>query len=121
MTDDQTAPPAPVGLGAAGQALWRDLAGEYELELHEVPLLAQAARLADVIAALDAVVAADGPMSVGSAGQPVVHPAVAEARQTRIALARLLGQVGFPSESGPAMTAAQRRATAAARTRWGAA
>lgn len=79
----------PKGLGNAGQALWRaihkGLPDGWELDEREVAILELAARQADAVAELEAIIAAEGTMAQGSTGQPVVHPAVMEARQGRLA------------------------------------
>lgn len=85
-------PDPPDGTGKSGQALWRDVLGKYDLEEHELALLREACRTVDDLDALAAVSARDG-MTLG----PKVHPAVVEARQLRIALARLLGALRLPS------------------------
>jgi hypothetical protein len=61
----------------------------------------------DLIAALEERVSQDGLTVTGSAGQPVAHPLIAELRQQRAALARLLSALGL--EDAPAMTFSQRQ------------
>lgn len=85
-------PGAPKGTGASGRALWRDVLGKYELEQHELALLREAVRTVTDLDKLAAVVAAEG-VTLGS--RP--HPALAESRQLRIALARLLGALRLPA------------------------
>lgn len=119
-TDPKPAPPGD--LGAAGQALWNsviaDVPAGWSLDEREYAILGLAARQADDLALLDAAVARDGAMSVGSKGQPVVHPALQEARQARITIGRLLGQLGLPDETGARGTAASLRGRRAAQARW---
>jgi hypothetical protein len=57
-------------------------------------------------------------MVLGSAGQPVLHPAVVEARQARLAISRLLGTLSLPDEEAEPRTVAGLRAQRAARSRW---
>lgn len=109
---------APAGLGKAGRALWRQITATYDLDAAERPLVEQACQLADRVAELEDQIATDGLMVAGSTGQPRLHPAVAEARQTRVALARCLGQVAFPDEQGRPMTASSVHAQGAAVIRW---
>lgn len=55
----------------------------------------------------------------GSAGQPRAHPALAELRQARTTLGRLLSQLDLPDEDGhtlPSPTTAKARR--AAQVRW---
>jgi hypothetical protein len=110
----------PAGLGKAGRGLWRDLTRRYEFDHEgELTILAAACRQLDSVAALEAAITADGLTVTGSTGQVRVHPAVAEARQGRLALSRLLSDLRIPSEDAgeteKRTTAAARRAAAA---RW---
>jgi hypothetical protein len=96
-------------LAPAGQRLWDAVAGQYELEQHEERLLLEAARTADLLDALAAEVAEDGPM-LGDK----VHPAVVELRQQRILLARLLTALRVPlggeaAETSPTPRLPERR------------
>lgn len=126
MTDQprRARPKAPAGLAARGRAFWRDVTGSYQLERDEVELLAEACRTLDLAEALQARIAADGPMTLGSMNQPRVHPAVGELRQARALLARLLGQLGLPpavadpAEDKAAKATTSELATRAARARW---
>lgn len=53
-------------------------------------VLEQAARVADIVAKLDAAIDADGAMLVGATGTTKTHPALTESRQQRLTLARLM-------------------------------
>ena len=112
------APAAPAELAAPGRKLWREVAGAYDLDVHERPILAEACRLADRAAELEAAIEADGLTVTGSAGQPRLNPAVAEVRQTRVALTRCLGAIAFPGEDGTPQKAANRHGRKAAVARW---
>lgn len=116
------APKAPAKLGDAGGALWRALTSAYEFEPPELVVLAAACRQADDIAALEQCILDDGLVVTGSAGQPRLSAAVTEARQGRLALARLLGDLAIPTADGESverpMTAASKRAQKAADARW---
>jgi hypothetical protein len=61
-------------------------------------LLVQACRLVDLLDGLHAVVERDGPVLTAPDGAVRVHPAVVEARQGRIALARLVAALRLPGE-----------------------
>lgn len=98
----------PVGLGKSGRALWRKLTENIGYELQELAYLEAACRLEDRAVELDALVEAEGLMVHGSKGQPVLHPAVAEARQARAEQARLLARVDWPTDAGRASTAGRR-------------
>lgn len=110
---------APAGLGGAGRALWARMTGRFVFEPGELVVLEAAARQADANAAVEELLATEGLVATGSQGQRRLAGAVAEARQGRLALARLLGQLALPSEedSRP-LTEAGRRAQKAANARW---
>jgi hypothetical protein len=100
----------PRDLGRAGRALFASVVAEFELNAAEVELLLAAARTADAVAALDAVVAADGTMTRTAEGdQPRVHPAVIEARLQRLALGRLVAALRLPQDEDEAAGRPQRR------------
>lgn len=122
-------PLPPDGLRESGRALWvailadlaaapADDAAGWELDARELVLLEQAARQADLVADLERVLVEDGLVVAGSQGQSRLNAAATELRQSRVALAKLLGELALPGEDGRAMTAAQRRAQHAARTRY---
>lgn len=91
MTEDRIAA-APTGAKAAGKRLWRSILAEYQLEEHEAALLREMVRTVDRLDQLHALVEADGVM-VGDR----LHPAMVEARQLRIALARLAAALRLPA------------------------
>lgn len=84
----------PRGLKAAGKRLWDDVVGEFELAEHELTLLEQAVRTADLCATLQASVDAyQGRLSTAG-GRSV--PELIELRQQRIVLARLITALRVP-------------------------
>ncbi len=86
---------------------------EYEFEEHELVLLREAVRLTDTLTDLQAVVAEEGAVITDTRGERKTHPAVVEARQSRIALARVLAVLRLPSgEDGEHLRRPQRRAGA---------
>jgi hypothetical protein len=111
---------APQGLQEAGQALWDRLTAEYQFDAREALVVAAAARQADDVARLEQLIAGEGVVTVGSAGQPRLSAAVTEVRQGRIALAKLLGELSIPVDEPAERTesAATRRARRAAEARW---
>src|SRR4051794_31768305 len=117
MADQKT----PKGLGTAGRALWRSIAGPYELRADELRTLEDAAREADLIERLEEA-QRDAPLTVkGSQGQQVASPFVSELRQHRAVLARLLAALHLPEEdsgAGLTTTAVSAAARRAARARW---
>ena len=86
-----TVPAAPRGAGAAGRRLWRAVLGEFELAEHEMVLLRQAVRVADLCEQLQQRVDDAGPLLGDRA-----HPALVELRQQRILLARLIVALRVP-------------------------
>lgn len=105
---------APTSLGRRGRATWTALTGVYEFDAHEEELLAEVCRVLDVLDALDAVVRRDGILAEGGR----VSPAAVEARQQRLTLARLMGALRLPDESGKSLTPSQVHAQRAAQSRW---
>ncbi len=91
-------PAAPRGSGAAGRRLWSSVLQLWELDEHELLLLRELVRTTDLLDELQAVVDRDGLM-VDSPSGPKVHPAIVEARQARIAAARLTAVLRLPSGS----------------------
>ena len=89
-------PKAPPGLAGAGRRLWDAVILEYELEEHETALLIEACRTLDLLGRLDRLVRREGPIVETPQG-PRAHPAAVEARQQRIALARLLAALRLPA------------------------
>lgn len=90
-----TTPRTPAGLDAAGRKLWRAITGTFELSEHEAAMLEEACRTRDLVGRLRAELDAAPLMLDSSQGQRL-HPAVAELRQQRLALARLLATLGVP-------------------------
>jgi hypothetical protein len=87
--DQSPGPPRPPrGLKTPGRRLWNDVQARYELETHEELLLLEMCRTADTLDRLARQIAADGP----EAGWATV-----EARQQRIAFARLSAALRLPA------------------------
>jgi hypothetical protein len=76
-------------------------------------VLDQLVRLLDEIETLEAAIAEYGVMVHGAKGQLCVNPAIAAARQHRLAIARLAGKLGLEDE-----TPGTRSARRAAQARW---
>ncbi len=109
-TDRDIAPP----MQAAGHRLWSSVTDEYDLDEHERAVLVEACRTADALTLLDDVVRAEGPLLAGPQGVRA-HPALVEARQQRVVLARLLAALRLPAGSEgdvPASARPPRRAGA---------
>jgi len=120
MTAKRAAAPAPASLGKSGRALWRailaDVPQGFQLDHREIALLERACSCADRIADLDALVKKEGLMVDGSKGQRVLHPGIAEARQQKTTMQRLLQalELGEPAEE----SVGARQARKAAQARW---
>lgn len=97
----------PDGLAASGERLWRSVADQYQLDVHEQLLLMQACRCADHLDRLAAEAAAGSVTVKNFKGDQVAHPAMVEARQQSIVLSRLLASMRMPS--GEAVDRPQRR------------
>lgn len=90
-------PPAPDGAGPAGLALWTGILSTFGLPTHELFMLSEAVRVADRLHQLEALVDAEGLLILDPKRQiKIAHPALVEARQQRVALARLLVALRLP-------------------------
>jgi phage terminase small subunit len=76
-------------------------------------VLDQLVRLLDELERIEAAVAERGVMVTGARGQIAVNPALAAARQHRVAIANLASKLGLSDE-----TPGSRQARKAARARW---
>lgn len=90
-------PDPPGDLNERGRELWlaafAAVDPEWFLDERDQALLERACQLADMESKLEAAITEHGVMTTGSTGQLAVSPAVGELRQTRAAIARLLGQI----------------------------
>lgn len=112
-------PSAPPGLGDRGRRFWRSTLADFELSDAEREILAEACRTLDDLDRLADVVAEHGTMVTGSQGQPVLNPALTEARGQRLALHRLVAALQLPdADDAPIPTAVQMRGKRAAQSRW---
>lgn len=89
-------PPVPRGTRVAGRRLWRSVVDVYELEEHELVLLREAVRLVDTLDSLQERADADG-VVIEEDRRLKAHPAIVEARQHRIALARIMAALRLPA------------------------
>ncbi len=89
--------PAPKGLGTRGRALWTRSAKVYQFRPDELTILEEAARIADLIATLDAELEGAPRMIDGSKGQPIVNPLITETRMQRQTLDVLLKSLKMPN------------------------
>jgi hypothetical protein len=89
-------PAVPKATGANGKKLWASVVDVWQLEEHELALLREATRTVDLLDDLAAIVKRDGPIVAGGAAGPRCRPALVEARQLKIALARILAALRMP-------------------------
>ncbi|OKH99987.1 hypothetical protein A6A06_23495 [Streptomyces sp. CB02923] len=96
------APRVPAGLRRVGREVWRNVwsagSGAYSPETDRNVIL-RYCELHDRRAELLAAVANDGLMSVGSTGQPAVHPAMRYVESTERELRAIETVIGFTPES----------------------
>jgi hypothetical protein len=120
MTEQIAPVDIPPHLGEAGAALFRSAVEEYDLSIPEGAALLQAAETIDTLRIIEDSIRQTGP--VLATGKP--SPLLAEARQQRAILVRLLGLLDLrleepetPGENGvrPSISRAARKA---ARSRW---
>ena len=102
------------------ESILAGLPEDWELDEREEALLTLAAAQADTVAKLEALLKREGMLTTGSAGQPVIHPALAEARLGRLAIDRLLGKLVLPDPEAPGAgaDASTLRGREAAKQRW---
>jgi hypothetical protein len=87
----------PSGLKAGGRKLWRSVTDDFELGEHELSILLEAARTVDALEALEKIVRDEGVTNVSPQGVRA-HPALVEARQQRVTLAKLVASLRIPLE-----------------------
>ena len=123
MSGSRALPKPPKGLESAGKALWRaivsDLPSNFEFSARELRQLELAARQADAVAGLEAAIDREGIVTRGSRGQQRLNPLVAEARQGRLAVSRLIGELALPDTGSDLQKSSSKRSSRAAHARWG--
>jgi hypothetical protein len=103
-----TAPPPPDGLGERGRGLWSAILADFTLQAHEMTLLLEACRTVDAVQRLEDIVKREGVLNASPQGLRA-HPALVEARQQRMTLARLLAALRIPVEDARGEGRTQRR------------
>jgi hypothetical protein len=101
---------APVGLSKRARAMWTATTTRYELRDDELRILEDACREVGLIDQMESALGSADLMSIGSMGQPVVNPLLAEVRQHRNVLASLLRHLKLPDDSGEGAVNQQRQA-----------
>lgn len=97
VTPAPASPAPPDGSGPSGRRLWVDVTTKYELEQHEELLLREMVRVVDSLDELADIVEREGLVITDPGGKQRMHPAAVEARQLRIAYARLAASLRLPS------------------------
>lgn len=87
----------PAGLKAGGRKLWSTITEDYELGEHELVVLREACRTVDALARLETIVTTDGVTDTSPQGLRA-HPALVEARQQRLVLAKLVASLRIPTD-----------------------
>ncbi|MET3718327.1 terminase [Arthrobacter sp. UYEF21] len=87
----------PAGLKPGGRKLWKSVTDDYELGEHELSILLEAARTVDALDELQRIVRDEGVTNVSPQGVRA-HPALVEARQQRVTLAKLVASLRIPLE-----------------------
>jgi phage terminase small subunit len=96
MTGDRPKPPK--GLQPGQRRLWSGVVEAFELEAHHLRTLESACRELDRAERAEARVAEDGEYVLDRYSNPKAHPAVAVARSSRLAAARLLRELGLEDD-----------------------
>jgi phage terminase small subunit len=99
MTQDpKDRPKPPKGLQSAQRRLWAAIVEAFELEDHHLRTLESACRELDRAERAEAAIAEQGEYVEDRYGAPKAHPAVAVARSSRLAAARLLRELGLEDD-----------------------
>ncbi|CAN5775327.1 hypothetical protein BH24CHL6_BH24CHL6_08740 [soil metagenome] len=97
-------PAAPRHLTAESKRFWRQVTSEYLLESHHLALLERACEAMDRMREAQAAIERDGAYVAGRFG-PRAHPALAVERDSRLAFARFVRELGLdlsaPATSRP--------------------
>lgn len=88
----------PAHLEAKGAALWRYVLGDFDLEQHHREILLLACEALDRCEQARAVIAEQGMTYDDRFGQPRARPEVAIERDSRIAVSRLIRELGLDVE-----------------------
>lgn len=88
----------PIGLSTRARALWRAVAGTYELRADELVVLEDAARAVTDVDRLRKAMVGEPLLTEGSKGQLRGHPLLAEIRASTRLASTLLRQLGLPDD-----------------------
>src|SRR2546430_15985174 len=104
-------PTRPADLRAAGRRLWASVVADFDLGPDEIGALVEACRTADELADLRAALTGQPMTVLGSTGQTVANPLLAEVRRHRATLGQLLERLSLPRSE-------ERRVGKECRSRW---
>ena len=99
MAGMPTSPPTPKGLSRRAQRLWRDVTTAYRIDADGLATLEVACRCLGRLQAAEEIIAAEGLMATGSAGQPVPHPAILIADRERNGYLRCIRLLGLEGQA----------------------
>lgn len=85
----------PANLKAGGKKLWKAVTDDFELGEHELSVLLEASRTVDALDELEKIVRSEGVTHQSPQGVRA-HPALVEARQQRVTLAKLVASLRIP-------------------------
>lgn len=99
---EPSAAPAPTGSSPKASMLWYALLEEYEFSLGEMLILETLVATQSQLDEVEAAWRRDGGLTtaLGSTGQSVVEPRIAEMRHLRGQMAALVRHLNLPSEGG---------------------
>ncbi len=97
MTARSRTPRPPAHLKEAGQVLWRAVTRSYELEDHDLAILAAACEAADRAAAARVEIDRDGITIEGRYGRRA-NPAIQIERDSRLSMLKALRELGLNAE-----------------------
>jgi hypothetical protein len=92
------APPLPENLGPVGAGLWRAVIDVFVVDAHTLATLESACRELDRAHAAEQALARAGEFVLDRYQQAKAHPAIAVARSSRLAAARLVQALGLPTK-----------------------
>ena len=108
----------PIGLRGQGRKLWDAVVSGYDLRADELTMLASACHTLSELVLIEKALRGAPALVPGSRGQLRPHPLLAEARQHRLALAKLLAGLGFTDVADDHGTARSDRGRKLALLRW---
>ena len=110
---------APNGLSRRAKELWTTVTTQYTMRVDELFVLESACREIDLIDRMESEQQKSGLIGVGSQGQPVAAPLLAELRSHRALFAAHMKQLSLPDVTGRKADKISEQARSAAQARWG--